>query len=39
MSRSYNLSTWEVEAGGLQVQGQPELHSEIMSQKTSWHQN
>jgi hypothetical protein len=25
----YNLNTWEVEAGGLQVQGQPGLYSEF----------
>jgi hypothetical protein len=29
-----NSSTWEVEAGGLTVQGQPGLHNEILSQKT-----
>jgi inosine/xanthosine triphosphate pyrophosphatase family protein len=28
-----NLSTWEVEAGGLQVPGQPGLYSKTLSQK------
>jgi hypothetical protein len=27
----YNLSTWEVMAGGSQVQGQPGLHTETFS--------
>jgi hypothetical protein len=30
---AYNLSTWEAEAGGPQVQGQFGLHSKILSQK------
>jgi hypothetical protein len=30
---TYNLSTGEAEGGGLQVQGQPRLHREILSQK------
>jgi hypothetical protein len=29
-----NPSTWEVEAGGMTVQDQPKLHSEILSHKT-----
>jgi hypothetical protein len=33
MAHICNLSTWEVEAGRSRVQGQPELHSEILSQK------
>jgi hypothetical protein len=28
-----NSSTWEAETGGLQIQGQPGLHSESLSQK------
>jgi hypothetical protein len=28
MAHVYNLSTWETEAGGMQVQGQLGLHSE-----------
>jgi hypothetical protein len=28
-----NLSTWEAEAGGLWVWGQPKLHTETQSQK------
>jgi hypothetical protein len=27
-----NLSTWDIEARGLQVQNQPELHSKILFQ-------
>lgn len=26
------MNTWETEAGGSQIQGQPELHSKILSQ-------
>jgi hypothetical protein len=33
MVHACNPSTQEVEAGGLRVQGQPELHSETLSQK------
>jgi hypothetical protein len=33
MGHAYNSSTWEIEAGGLRVQGQPELHSETLSLK------
>jgi hypothetical protein len=33
MIRAYNHSTPEAEAGGLQIQGQPGLHSETLSQK------
>jgi hypothetical protein len=29
-----NPSTWEAEAGELQIQGQPPLHHEILTQKT-----
>jgi hypothetical protein len=30
----YNSSTWEAEAGGASVYGQPWLHSKTQSQKT-----
>jgi hypothetical protein len=30
---AYNPSTWEIEAGGFHVWGQPGLHSETLSQK------
>jgi hypothetical protein len=30
---TYNPSTWEDEASGLRVQGQPRLHSKILIQK------
>jgi hypothetical protein len=30
---TYKPSTWEAEAGELQVQGQPGLHRETLSQK------
>jgi hypothetical protein len=30
---AYNTSTWEVEVGGLKVQGQSRLHSGDLSQK------
>jgi hypothetical protein len=30
---AYSSSTWEFKARGLGLQGQPELHSEILSQK------
>jgi hypothetical protein len=32
VAHAYNSSTWEVEMGGFQVLGQPELHSKILSQ-------
>jgi hypothetical protein len=32
---THNPSTWKAEAGGLQIQGHPELHFEIFSQKTN----
>jgi hypothetical protein len=32
--QAYNLSTWEAEKGGAQVQSQPGLHTETLSQKT-----
>jgi hypothetical protein len=31
-----NCSTWEVEAGGLQVPGQPGLYGETLSQTNKW---
>jgi hypothetical protein len=33
VSHTCNLSIWEAEAGRLQVEGQPWLHSETLSQK------
>jgi hypothetical protein len=35
---SCNPSTWEAEAGGLRVQGQPWLHNETLSQKNPQNQ-
>jgi hypothetical protein len=35
----YNPTTWEVEAGSLQVQGQPGLHSDTLFQKIKTKQN
>jgi hypothetical protein len=32
-AHAYNHSTLEAEVGGLQVQGQPELHSKTLSQE------
>jgi hypothetical protein len=31
---SHNSSTWKAEAEGLQIRGQPKLHSKTLSQKT-----
>jgi hypothetical protein len=33
--QAYNSSTWEAEAGGLQVQGQPGLYNETLSQNNN----
>jgi hypothetical protein len=33
VSHTYNPSSWEAEAGGLQVQGQPGQLSETLTQK------
>jgi hypothetical protein len=33
VAHAYKLSTWEVETGGLSVQGQSGLHNETLSQK------
>jgi hypothetical protein len=35
----YNPSTQEAEAGGSQLEGQPGLHSETLSQKTNKKKN
>jgi hypothetical protein len=34
---TYNPSTWEAEAGGSRVQGQPGLHNEILYENNHHH--
>jgi hypothetical protein len=38
MVHASSPSTWETEAGGLRVQGQPGLHSDTLSQGKTYNQ-